>query len=117
MKFEWNCGKDSDHDLFTKIIQFRPSGIRVKLPNCIPALNLVGTQIPIIPWVKLPESALGENVTRDHGRYLSIREGAILQGLKQLNFGNLSYSRTWEALGNAVNATLVKHIAKNLPEL
>ena len=116
MKFEWNCGKDADHNLFTKIIQFRPSGIRVKLPNCIPALNLVGTQIPIIPWVKIPDSQLKDGM-RDHGRYLSIKEGASLQGLKTLNFGTLSYSRTWEALGNAVNATLVKHIAKNLPLL
>ncbi len=116
MKFEWNCGSSADHNLYTKIIQFRPSGIRVKLPNCIPALNLVGTQIPIIPWVKIPDAALKEGM-REHGRYLSIREGAILQGMKDIDFGNLSYSRTWEALGNAVNATLVKRIAKNLLSL
>ena len=115
MKFEWNCGKDADHDLFTKIIQFRPSGIRVKLPNCIPALNLVGTQIPIIPWAKIPDKALKSDPRfRSQGRYLSIKEGAYLQGLGSLSFGDLTYSRIWEALGNAVNATLVKRIAKNL---
>lgn len=118
MKFEWNCGKDADHDLFTKIIQFRPSGIRVKLPNCIPALNLVGTQIPIIPWAKIPDEALkSDSRFRSHGRYLSIKEGAYLQGLGSLSFGDLTYSRIWEALGNAVNATLVKRIAKNLLSL
>jgi DNA (cytosine-5)-methyltransferase 1 len=116
MKFEWNCGNDADHNLYTKIIQFRPSGIRVKLPDCIPALNLVGTQIPIIPWVKIPDS-ISKDYTHKNGRYLSIREGAILQGMKDINFGELSYSRTWEALGNAVNATLVKRIAKNLLSL
>ncbi len=116
MKCEWSCGSSADHNWYTKIIQFRPSGIRVKLPNCIPALNLVGTQIPIIPWVKIPDAALKEGM-REHGRYLSIREGAILQGMKDIDFGNLSYSRTWEALGNAVNATLVKRIAKNLLSL
>lgn len=116
MKFEWNCGTKADHNLYTKIIQFRPSGIRVKLPDCIPALNLVGTQIPIIPWVNIPKSMLKEGI-HEQGRYLSIKEGAILQGMRDINFGNLSYSRTWEALGNAVNATLVKRIAKNLLSL
>lgn len=120
LKMEWNCGKDAKPIIEDKIIQFRASGIRVKLPTFSPALNLVGTQIPIFPWVELPEEILTDGEPRK-GRYMSIREAAQLQGMHELKFGDdtfsLSTTRTFEALGNAVNATIVKHIAKKLIEL
>ncbi len=118
-KLEWNCGANATPTLQDKIIQYRASGIRVKLPTFIPALNLVGTQIPILPWVDLPQ----ERIIEGHpskGRYLSVKEAAKLQGLYNLDFNYtaegypLSVTRIFEALGNAVNATLVKHIAKRL---
>ena len=114
LKLEWNCGSDVRPTLFDKIVQFRASGIRIKLPTFSPALNLVGTQIPIFPWVKLPKSTLKEG-DADHGRYMTVREGARLQGMEKLKFGDknfkLSTSRCYEALGNAVNVTIVKMIA------
>ena len=39
IKFEWNCGKDVEFTLEDKLIQFRASGIRVKLATFAPALN------------------------------------------------------------------------------
>lgn len=113
LKMEWNCGISATPTLFDKIIQFRASGIRVKLPNFAPALNLVGTQIPIFPWVKLPSEILEEGEPNT-GRYMTIREAAAIQGMQDLNFGDLSPTRTLEALGNAVNVTLVRRIAKLL---
>ena len=115
MKMEWNCGSDATPTLKDKIIQFRASGIRVKLPTFSPALNLCGTQIPIFPWLSAYDEDLGK-VTM--GRYLTRREAARLQGMDSMKFGNndfqLSIPRSYAALGNAVNVVVVRKIAKNL---
>lgn len=110
---EWNCGNLATPTLWDKIIQFRPSGIRVKLPTFAPALNLVGTQIPIFPWVNLPIETVEENGSTQ-GRYMTLREAAKLQGWMELQFDGLSQPRSFAALGNAVNVTIVRHIAKKM---
>lgn len=107
MKFEWNCGGNASMTLDDKIIQFRASGVRVKLPTFSPALNLVGTQIPIFPWVHVPDSNL-------LGRYMTIREAAKIQGMEDLHFEGMTLTRCFEALGNAVNVEIVRKIAENL---
>lgn len=105
-KFEWNCGFEEAPTLYNKIIQFRPSGIRVKLPTYSPALVLNTTQIPILPWVKTPDG--------QQGRYMTRREGAKLQCMDGLKEYPDTIARAFKAFGNAVNVEVVKRIAINL---
>jgi DNA (cytosine-5)-methyltransferase 1 len=101
-KFEWNCGNKVPLNINDKILQFRPSGIRVKMPNFSPALVLTSTQIPIFPWL---------------GRYMTPREASKLQCMEELNELPNTTSKAFRALGNAVNVCVVKSIAKNLLKL
>ena len=117
LKIEWNCGKKAEPTIEDKIVQFRASGIRIKLPTFSPALNLVGTQTPIFPWIEIPKSLRKEGEPTK-GRYMTLKEAAAIQGMQDLKFGNDEYklplSRCYEALGNAVNVELVKKVAKKL---
>lgn len=96
-KFEWNC-QGEEREIFNLIIQFRASGIRVKRRNFSPSLvSSTTTQIPIVGWEK---------------RYITAIEGARLQSLEGLILPE--NGKAFKALGNAVNATIAKLIAKNL---
>ena len=92
-KLEWQCGDKID-TIYEGLIQMRPSGVRVKLPNAFPALVAM-VQIPII------------------GRYLrrlTPRECARLQSFPE-DFricGN--DHQAYKQFGNSVNVEVLKAI-------
>lgn len=98
-KLEWNC-KGCDRDLWKHVLQVRASGIRAKRATTAPSLiAMTTTQVPIIAW---------EN------RYMTPRECAALQSLETLPNLPATPTRAYKALGNAVNARLVRMVAERL---
>ena len=97
-KLEWNCKGDIS-SIWDHVFQLRPSGIRVRRTNAFSSLVAMTTsQVPIVGWQK---------------RYLTPLEMARLQSidsLKHLPSGSLAHS----AFGNAVNATVVRHILNHV---
>ena len=94
-KFEWQA-QDLD-SLWDGLIHFRPSGIRVKRPNYVPALVAI-TQTTII------------------GRYrrrLTPLEAAQLQGLPgNFNFGTQTDAMSYKQLGNGVSVGAIYQVIK-----
>lgn len=96
-KMEWQAG-DSIKSLWDGLIQFRPSGIRVKKPTCFPALVAM-VQIPIIGKYK---------------RRLTVREAARLQSFPDTFIPNKNDQQAYKQFGNAVNVNVIKTMAEKL---
>ena len=99
-KLEWQAG-NSIKSLWDGIIQFRPSGIRVKKPTCFPALVAM-VQIPIIGKYK---------------RRLTVREAATITGFPTSYKFIGSHTKRCESVGNAVPPALSFAIAKQVSKL
>jgi DNA (cytosine-5)-methyltransferase 1 len=98
-KLEWNC-KDEERDIWKYVLQFRPSGLRVKRYTMAPSLvAMTTTQIPFLG----PEK-----------RFLTRVEGLRLQGFPDDFCLPTSREKIFKALGNAVHAGVVKAIAQKL---
>lgn len=95
-KFEWQA-QDTPR-LWDAVIHIRPSGIRAKRPNYLPALVAI-TQTSIIG---------------SRERRLSPREAARLQGLPEwFDFGEQRPALTYRQLGNGVSVGVVWHVLRS----
>jgi len=98
-KLEWNC-KGEERDLWKHVLQFRPSGLRVKRICSSPALvAMTTTQTPILG----PQR-----------RFLTRIEGLRLQGFPDSHQLPMSRERAFAALGNAVHVDLVRYIVERV---
>ncbi|HXI26514.1 MAG TPA: DNA (cytosine-5-)-methyltransferase [Pyrinomonadaceae bacterium] len=98
-KLEWNC-RGEERDLWRHVLQFRPSGLRVKRYSACPSLvAMTSTQIPLLG----PER-----------RFLTRVEGLRLQGFPDTHAIPQSRAKTFQALGNAVHVGVVTAIADSL---
>ncbi len=98
-KMEWQCGTsvDSAWDAF---LQMRPSGLRIKRPDCSPALVAI-VQIPIIGPLR---------------RRMTVREAARLQSFDDRFIPNRNAHQAYKQFGNAVNVQVIEHCAQCLFE-
>lgn len=101
-KFEWNV-QGGERRIDHYILQVRASGIRAKRTATAPSLvAMTHTQVPI----------LGKNIVGAR-RYMTPEECAALQSLGKVNLP-VNDLAAYKALGNAVNASVVRAIAKPL---
>lgn len=96
-KMEWQAGS-SIESIWEGLIQFRPSGVRVKSPNCFPALVAM-VQVPIVGKYK---------------RRLTIREAARLQSFPDSFIFDSNDHQAYKQFGNAVNVNVIKTSAEAL---
>lgn len=96
-KFEWQAGKHIN-SVWDGIIQFRPSGIRVKRPTEFPALVAM-VHIPIIG---------------KYSRRITPKEVARLQSFPDNFIINKNDQQAYKQFGNSVNVQVVKYLAKQL---
>lgn len=94
-KLEWNCRGEA-RDLWSCVLQFRPSGLRAKRYTSIPALvAMTTTQIPILG----PER-----------RRLSRSEALTLLGFRHDLQLPASHGKAFQALGNSVHVDVVRRV-------
>ena len=101
-KMEWQCGTRIN-TIWEGVIQFRPSGIRVKTPDCFQALVAM-VQIPIIGRYK---------------RKLTVEEAARLQSfpiddVKKPFIIDANRQQAYKQFGNSVNVEVIKRAAEQL---
>ena len=92
-KFEWQVN-GAIKSVYEGVIQFRPSGVRVKLPTEFPALVAM-VHVPIVGAQK---------------RYLTPRETARLQSFPEDFKIDANIHLAYKQFGNAVNVKVIRTV-------
>ena len=101
-KFEWQAGPTEERpNLHNCILQFRPSGLRVKTGNYFPALVAM-----------VQKSIIGERV-----RYMTPRECARIQSFPDTFQPDENEAQAYKQFGNSVNVEVVKLFAEFLLDM
>ena len=96
-KFEWQA--QDLGSIWSGVIQFRPSGVRVKKPDYLPALVAMN-QTSIIGSKR---------------RTITVREAARLQAFPEtFTFGDQNPAQSFKQLGNAVSVGTVKFVLTSI---
>ncbi len=96
-KFEWQA--QDMNSVWDGVIQFRPSGVRVKRADYLPALVAMN-QTSIIGAKK---------------RTITVREAARLQAFPEsFTFGDQNPAQSFKQLGNAVSVGTVKFVLSSI---
>ena len=95
-RMEWQAGDTATPNIWDNIIQFRPSGMRVKVGTYFPALVAI-TQTSIVPRIK---------------RKLTVRECCRLQSFPDSFIPDEREAQAYKQLGNSVNVEVTKLFAK-----
>ena len=97
-KFEWQCG-EKIKDISESLIQFRPSGMRVKVPTVAPALVAM-VQTSVIGKLK---------------RKLSLKECLRLQSFPDdFNFGEQNIHECYKQLGNSICVKVLEKVIEKI---
>ena len=96
-KMEWQCGGDIA-SAWDALMQKRPSGLRIKRPDCAPALVAI-VQVPIIGPKR---------------RRMTVREAARLQSFPDAFIPCPDKHQAYKQFGNAVNVEVIRHCAVEL---
>ena len=97
-KLEWQAGQHKHPNIWNHILQFRPSGIRVKIGTYFPALVAI-TQTSIVGCRK---------------RELTLRECARLQSFPDTFIPNPNDHQAYKQFGNSVAVPAIQATAKEI---
>lgn len=98
-KLEWNA-QGEQRSVWGHVVQLRASGVRIKRRTTAPSLiAMTDTQVPIIAWER---------------RYMTPQECARLQSMEELQYLPTTRTHAFQALGNAVNSTVVEKVTRAL---